>query len=83
MRGEGVLELDMPWRVIEPDPRVAATRGCVAFARGPLIYCLEGERLVPYAFNRRCEPDARLDPYSESRCSVNATDSPAAASAPT
>ncbi len=56
VRGEGVLELDMPWRVIEPDPRVAATRGRVAFARGPLVYCLEGERLVPYAFNDGVTP---------------------------
>ena len=56
VRGEGVLELDMPWRVIEPDPRVEATRGGVAFARGPLIYCLEGERLVPYAFNAGVGP---------------------------
>lgn len=36
-----VLELGMPPRVIEAHPRVDAVRGCVALARGPLIYCLE------------------------------------------
>lgn len=35
------LALDMPPRVIEPDPRVDAVRGCVAFERGPLVYCVE------------------------------------------
>jgi len=52
VRGEGVLELDLPWRVLTPDPRVEAVQGCVALAKGPLIYCLEGDELVPYAFNR-------------------------------
>jgi len=36
-----VLELDMPARVTEPDPRVDAVRGCVALERGPLVYCVE------------------------------------------
>jgi uncharacterized protein len=42
-----VLELDMPVRVIQPDPRVDAVRGCVAVARGPLVYCLESADLPP------------------------------------
>jgi DUF1680 family protein len=42
-----VLELDMPARVTHPDPRVEATRGCVAFERGPIVYCLEAADLPP------------------------------------
>ena len=29
----------------EPDPRVDAVRGCVAFERGPLVYCVESADL--------------------------------------
>jgi DUF1680 family protein len=36
-----VLDLDMSIRVTEPDRRVDAVRGCVAFERGPLVYCVE------------------------------------------
>jgi DUF1680 family protein len=36
-----VLDLDMSVRVTVPDPRIDAVRGCVAFERGPLVYCLE------------------------------------------
>ena len=36
-----VLDLDMPVRATVPDPRIDAVRGCVAFERGPLVYCLE------------------------------------------
>jgi DUF1680 family protein len=36
-----VLDLDMPARLIAAHPRVDAVRGCVAFARGPLVYCVE------------------------------------------
>lgn len=42
--GEGtrvVLELGMPVRQVRAHPRVDAVRGCVALARGPLVYCLE------------------------------------------
>ncbi len=42
-----VLELDLPVRVVEPDPRVDAVRGCVAVARGPLVYCVESADLPP------------------------------------
>jgi DUF1680 family protein len=42
-----VLDLDMPVRVVEPDPRVDAVRGCVAVARGPLVYCIESPDLPP------------------------------------
>ena len=36
-----VLALDMPVRVTEPDPRIDAIRGCVAFERGPIVFCIE------------------------------------------
>jgi uncharacterized protein len=42
-----VLELDMPVRIVEPDPRVDAVRGCVAVERGPLVYCVESADLPP------------------------------------
>jgi DUF1680 family protein len=35
------LELPMPVRVLRPHPRVDAVRGCVALARGPIVYCVE------------------------------------------
>ena len=40
-----VLDLDLPVRVVEPDPRVDAVRGCVAVERGPLVYCIESADL--------------------------------------
>jgi hypothetical protein len=36
-----VLDLEMPVRRTEPHPRVDAVRGCVAFERGPIVYCVE------------------------------------------
>ena len=36
-----VLELPMPPRLIRPGDRVDALRGCVAVARGPLVYAIE------------------------------------------
>ena len=42
-----VLDLEMPVRMIEPDARVDAVRGCVAFERGPLVYCVETADLPP------------------------------------
>lgn len=36
-----VLHLPMPIRLTHPHPRVDALRGCVAFERGPLVYCFE------------------------------------------
>ncbi|MBG0566072.1 glycoside hydrolase family 127 protein [Actinoplanes aureus] len=35
------LNLEMPARITEPDPRIDAVRGCVAVERGPLVYCIE------------------------------------------
>jgi hypothetical protein len=42
-----VLDLDLPIRVTEPDPRVDAVRGCVAVERGPLVYCVESADAPP------------------------------------
>lgn len=39
--GTVTLDLPMPARVIRPHPRIDAVRGCVALARGPLVYCVE------------------------------------------
>lgn len=36
------LDLDLTPRLVRPDPRVDAARGCVVLERGPLVYCLEG-----------------------------------------
>ncbi|MBV9851555.1 MAG: glycoside hydrolase family 127 protein [Armatimonadetes bacterium] len=35
------MDLPMPVRRIGADPRVAEDRGCLALARGPLVYCVE------------------------------------------
>lgn len=35
------LELDLAPRLTTANPRIDATRGCVAVERGPLVYCLE------------------------------------------
>ena len=58
-----VLELAMPPRVTRPDPRVDATRGCLAFERGPLVYCVEtvdlpaGLDLDDVAVDETAEPE--------------------------
>jgi len=36
-----VLDLPLPVRVLAPHPRVDSVRGCVALARGPVVYCVE------------------------------------------
>jgi DUF1680 family protein len=55
---EVVLDLDLAVRVTEPDPRVDALRGCVAFERGPLVYCVESVDLPDGAVLE----DLRWDP---------------------
>jgi hypothetical protein len=42
---EVVLDLRLRPRAVTGDPRVDAIRGCVAFERGPLVYCFEGADL--------------------------------------
>ncbi|RSM73244.1 hypothetical protein DMB66_04295 [Actinoplanes sp. ATCC 53533] len=58
---EVILRLEMPVRRIEPDPRVDAVRGCVAFERGPLVYCVESADLPADAVLE----DIRWDPSRE------------------
>lgn len=35
------LDLEMEPRLISSNPRIDATRGCLAIQRGPIVYCLE------------------------------------------
>jgi uncharacterized protein len=39
---ELVIEFPMRPRVVRPSADIDSARGCVAFARGPLVYCVEG-----------------------------------------
>jgi uncharacterized protein len=39
---ELIIEFPLRIRTIHPDSRIDAVRSCVAFERGPLVYCLEG-----------------------------------------
>lgn len=52
------LDLPMPARVIHPHPRIDAVRGCVALARGPLVYAVEQADLPPGVTLE----DVRVDP---------------------
>ncbi len=38
---EVTLDMDMPVRILEADPRVREDIGKIAIARGPIVYCLE------------------------------------------
>jgi DUF1680 family protein len=63
-----VLDLAMPARVTEPDPRVDAIRGTVALERGPIVYCLETADLPPgieleeVVIDRGVQPEAAARP---------------------
>jgi DUF1680 family protein len=51
-KGDSVeLHFEMPVRMIEPNPEVAADAGQVVFARGPLVFCLESED-VPFPVDK-------------------------------
>jgi hypothetical protein len=54
------LDIPMPARIIRPHPRIDAVRGCVAVARGPLVYALEQADLPPEVTLE----DVRVDPTS-------------------
>jgi uncharacterized protein len=45
-------------RRTEPDPRVDAVRGCAAFERGPIVYCVESADLPAGVLLE----DVRFDP---------------------
>src|SRR4029453_17929057 len=62
-----VLELDLPVRVTEPDPRVDAVRGCVAAGGGPLVYCLESADLPPGTELEDLRWDGRREPAAVPR----------------
>jgi DUF1680 family protein len=55
-----VLDLPMPARLIEADHRVDAVRGCVAVARGPLVYALEQPDHEPILEDLRIDPTAEI-----------------------
>ena len=61
------LSLAMPPRLTEPDPRVDATRGCLALERGPLVYCLETADLPPGVELEEVEIEAGVRPRAEDR----------------
>src|SRR4029453_12262580 len=62
-----VLDLELPVRVTEPDPRVDAVRGCVAVERGPLVYCLESADLPPGVALEELRWDPRREPVAVPR----------------
>jgi DUF1680 family protein len=61
------LQLPMPARMIEADPRVEETRNQVAVVRGPVVYCLEsadlpaGTRVLDVQLPRDAVLSARFD----------------------
>lgn len=61
-----VLDLDMPPRLVTAHPYVDAVRGCVALARGPLVYCIEQADLPDGA----ALADVRLDTSAAVRSST-------------
>ncbi|GAA4730246.1 glycoside hydrolase family 127 protein [Phytohabitans rumicis] len=67
--GEQVsLDLPMPARLLVADDRVDATRGCVAVARGPLVYTIEQPDQPDGAVleDLRIDPSAPLHPEHRS-----------------
>ncbi len=55
-----VLSLPMKPRRLYADPRVRQDAGCVAFARGPLVYCLEGCDNPEPLWNLQADPEADI-----------------------
>lgn len=58
------LNLDMPPLLVESNPRVDATRNCLAIQRGPIVYCLEDQdqevrdRLLDIQIDASAAPEA-------------------------
>ncbi len=75
-----VLDLDMPARATVPDPRIDAVRGCVAFERGPLVYCLETADLPADVTLEEVELEPGAGPVPEPRPDI--TDSAVGLAAP-
>jgi uncharacterized protein len=57
-----VLELDVSPRLTVPNPRIDAVRGCVAFERGPIVYCIEEHDLPAGADLAAVSVDSAADP---------------------
>jgi uncharacterized protein len=59
-----VMDMPMPPRLLASDERVDATRGCVAVARGPLVYAIEQPDQPPGITleDVRIAPAAQLHP---------------------
>jgi hypothetical protein len=62
---EIVLELPMRVRAVGSANEIDAVRGCVAFERGPLVYCLEGIDLPRGLSLRSVSVDASVPPGEE------------------
>jgi DUF1680 family protein len=56
------LELPMRPRVTVPDDRIDATRGCVAYERGPLVLCAESTDLPAGVSLERVRADLSVPP---------------------
>ena len=54
------LSLPLKPRRIYADSRIRQDAGCVAFARGPLVYCLEGCDNPEPLWNLQADPDAEI-----------------------
>ena len=67
-----ILDLAMPARTTHPDPRVDATRGCIAFERGPLVYCLEAADLPADVDLEAVVVDEDVQPVAVDRADVAA-----------
>ena len=62
-----VLDLELATTVTPSDPRIDATRGCVALQRGPLVYCIETADLPDGPELEDIEVDATVRPAVEDR----------------
>ena len=62
-----VLDLELATTVTPSDPRIDATRGCVALQRGPLVYCIETADLPDGPELEDVEVEATVRPATEVR----------------
>lgn len=62
---EIVLELPMRARAVGAASEIDAVRGCVAYERGPLVYCLEGTDLPSGMDLRQVSVDTSIPPADE------------------
>jgi DUF1680 family protein len=69
---EIVLDLELGTTVTVSDPRVDATRGCVAIERGPLVYCIETADLPDGPELEDVELDPSVQPTAMDRSDVAA-----------